>query len=424
MLSSALLLGTAFFAQGSALAQDDWDDEGDLPGAIHGFAEGAVGGRVVDNSTQPDDILLGEARFRLDLAHYGDRAELYFKGDFVADDVEGDTYIDIRQTAILLRAAGWLDIRAGRQVLTWGTGDLLFINDRFPKDFVSFFIGRADEYLKAPSNSLKTTFYSRFVNTDIVWTPVFTPDTYITGERLSYFDPSKPGRTSATETGGPLEVEEPAKLWENGEFAGRLFRNVRGYELAAYGYVGFAKQPVAFDTTTMMPTFSRLAIWGASARGNLLGGIGNIEGAYFDSYKDRDGTNPDLPNSEVRGLAGYERELVANLTTGLQYYFEWTLEYDSLLASSPAPEFAPEEIRHLITARLTQLLRQETLTLSLFVYYSLNEKDGYARPVVDYKWSDAVTATVGANLMWGDQHTFFGQLQDDSNVYARVRYSI
>jgi hypothetical protein len=378
---------------------------------------------VVDDAAQPDDILLGEARFRLDLAHYGDRADLFFKGDFVADDVAGDTYVDIRQAAILLRATRWLDVRAGRQVLTWGTGDLLFINDRFPKDFVSFFVGRADEYLKAPSNSLKATFYTSAVDIDFVWTPVFTPDTYITGERLSFFDPSIPGLTSATDMGGSLEAEEPAKLWENGQFAGRLYRTVGGYELAAYGYVGFTNQPAAFDSTAMMPTFSRLGVWGASARGNLLGGIGNIEGAYFDSYDDRNGTEPNIPNSEARWLAGYERELRANLTTGLQYYAEWTLDHDSLLANSPAPKYAPEEMRHLITLRLTQRLRQQPLTPSLFVYYSPNEKDGYARPVVDYKWSDAVTVTLGANLMWGDEHTFFGQLQDNSNVYARLRYS-
>jgi len=408
------------------LAQDDWDDwdaEDALPVEIHGFDEYAVGGRVVSDPAQPDDLIMNEARFRLDLAHYRDRAELYFKGDFVVDDITEDTYIDVRRAAVLLRAASWLDVVAGRQVLTWGTGDMLFLNDRFPKDFVSFFIGRDDEFLKAPSNSLKTTFYAAIANLDVVWTPTFTPDNYITGERLSFYSPFKPGRTSATEMGQPLDAELPAKTWENGEFAGRLFRNVSGYELAVYGYYGFWNLPTAIDTTNMTLGFAELAVWGASIRSNLLGGIGNVEGAYYDSHEDRDGSDPTMPNSQIRGLIGYERELFTDFTTALQYYVERTQDYDSLVANAIAQPFVPGEVRHLVTLRLTQRLMQQTLTLSLFGYYSPNENDGYVRPVVSRDWSDSVTVSLGANVMWGDEDTFFGQLADNTNVYFRARYS-
>jgi hypothetical protein len=423
------LIGTGAVLAGTspAAAQNDWDDWGDeseLPVEIHGFVEADVGGRVVGNPVQPDDLLLNEARFRLDLAHYRDRAELYFKGDFIADGIIDDTVIDIRRAAVLLRAAAWLDIVAGRQVLTWGTGDLLFLNDLFPKDFVSFFIGRDDEFLKAPSNSFKTTFYSKTANFDFVWTPTYTSDVYISGERLSFYIPFKPGITSATEMGGPLEATLPDKKWENGEFAARLYRNIKGWELAAYGYAGFWKQPTAIDTASMTLTFADLAVYGASVRGNVLGGIGNIEGAYYDSYKDRDGTDPFLPNSQARGLVGYERELVTDFSTGLQYYAEWTQNYDSLVANAPSSAFVTmEEVRHLLTLRLTQRLMQQTLTLSFFGYYSPNEKDGYIRPVVIRDWSDAVTITLGANFFWGDEKRFFGQLEENTNVYLRVRYS-
>ena len=66
---------------------------------------------------------------------------------------------------------------------------------------------------------------------------------------------------------------------------------------------------------------------------------------------------------------------------------------------------------------------QQTLTLSLFGYYSPNENDGYVRPVVSRDWSDSVIISLGANVMWGDEDTFFGQLADNTNVYFRARYS-
>ncbi len=408
-------LGTA----GTALAQGAGDE---LPVEIHGLVESATASRVTDDPIQTDDFVLGEVRFRLDLSHYGDRSDLSFKGDLTADALSDEVEIDIRQAAITLRAAEWLDVRAGRQVLTWGTGDLLFLNDLFPKDFVSFFIGRDDEFLKAPSNSVKFTLYSAPVNVDVVWTPIFEPDRFITGERLSFFDPSTTGLVSATTMGQPLSSILPAREFENGELAGRIFRTVGGYELSLYGYVGFTKQPLAFDPAANIAMHSRLAAYGASARGNFAGGIANVEGAYYDSADDA-GTDPHVPNSQVRGLVGYERELFANLTAGLQYYLEWVQDYDELIANSAAPQFEPDEVRHTITTRLTYRLLQETLTLSLFAFVSPSDEDTHVRPLLSYKWSDAVAIAAGANVMLGDDNTFFGQLESNSNVYLRIRYS-
>jgi hypothetical protein len=406
-----------------AQEEDDWGDEESLPIEIHGFGEAALGVRVVDDPTMADDFVLAEARFRLDLAHYSDRADLLFKGDLVADAAAGEVEIDIRQVLIALRAAKWLDMRLGRQVLTWGTGDLIFINDLFPKDFVSFFIGRADEFLKAPSNSTKFTFYTPALDVDLVWTPIFTPDVAITGERLSFFDPRTGQIESAATLGEPLDPILPPKELGNGEFAGRLYRTISGYELAAYGYVGFTKIAAAFDTASDRPTYSRLDAFGGSARGNLAGGIGNLEGGYYYSVDDKSGDDPDVPNSDVRGLAGYEREIARNFTLGLQYWLVWIQDYDELVDNSPEPEFEPPEADHTFTVRLSWLLRQQTLLLSLFTFYSPSEDDAYLRPVIEYDWSDAVKLTLGGNVLLGPDKSFFGQLENNTNVYARVRYS-
>ena len=406
-----------------AQEEDDWVDEKSLPVKIHGFGEAALGVRVVDDPTIADDFVLAEARFRLDLSHYSDRADVLFKGDLVADAVTGDVEIDIRQALVALRVAEWFDVRLGRQVLTWGTGDLIFINDRFPKDFVSFFIGRADEFLKAPSNSAKFTFYTPALNVDLVWTPIFTPDETITGERLSFFDPRTGQIESAATLGEPLDPILPPKELGNGEFAGRLYRTISGYELAAYGYVGFTKRAVAFDTAANRPTYSRLDAFGASLRGNLAGGIANLEGGYYYSVDDKSGDDPDVPNSDIRGLAGYEREVARNFTLGLQYWLVWVQDYDELIGNSPAPESEPPEANHTFTARLSWLLRQQTLLFSLFTFYSPSEDDAYLRPVIDYDWSDAVKLTLGGNVLLGPDASFFGQLKNNSNIYMRVRYS-
>ena len=411
----AFWVAAALLTAAPAAAQD--------PGVeLHGFAEFGVGARVGDDPLQPDDILLSEARVRLELAHFTDRAEFAFKSDFTADGLTEKVDVDIRQAAIILRASDWLDVRAGRQVLTWGTGDLLFLNDLFPKDFVSFFVGRDDEYLKAPANALRLTFYSSLVNLDLVVTPVFEPDRSITGERLSFFDPGTGALESATSMGGALASAQPARQLGNGELAARAFRRVGGYELALYGYLGFTKQPLAFDPVGGVATHSRLDAYGASIRGAIAGGIAHVETALYDGADDA-GDDPNVPNSQFRGLMGYERELAPDLTGGVQYYVEHVLDHDRLLAASSHPALEPSRTRHLITTRLTYRLLQQTLTASLFAFASPNDEDAYVRPSLSYAWSDALTVAGGANVMLGGDATFFGQLRRGSNVYLRSRYS-
>ena len=41
---------------------------------------------------------------------------------------------DLRMASLTFSPADWMDVRVGRQVLTWGTGDLLFLNDLFGDD--------------------------------------------------------------------------------------------------------------------------------------------------------------------------------------------------------------------------------------------------------------------------------------------------
>jgi hypothetical protein len=136
------------------------------------------------------------------------------------------------------------------------------------------------------------------------------------------------------------------------------------------------------------------------------------------------GTDPTTPNSQFRGLAGYERELFPKFQMGLQYYLEYTLKYDELQSNSLWPAYEQHEFRHLLTLRLTQFLVMDNLELSLFTFFSPDELDTYIRPRITYKIIEPLAIVVGANLMFGrHDYTFFGQLKENTNVYARLRYS-
>jgi hypothetical protein len=85
---------------------------------------------------------------------------------------------------------------------------------------------------------------------------------------------------------------------------------------------------------------------------------------------------------------------------------------------------ARDEVRHVLTLRLTQMLMNQNLMLSLFTFYSPSDNDVYIRPIVTYKMTDHWMITANGNFFAGeDDHTFFGQFRYNSNVNLGVRYS-
>ncbi len=204
--------------------------------------------------------------------------------------------------------------------------------------------------------------------------------------------------------------------------AARLYRNFGGIETALYGYNGYWKSP-AGQTATGIATFPALSVYGASVRGSIFEGIGNIEAAFYDSRDDENGTDPLIRNSEVRFLAGYEQELIPNLTGSVQYYLERMMDYGEYRENLPPGSVQKDKNRHMITVRLTKLAMNQNLELSLFNFWSPSDKDGYLRPNVSYKITDEWTASAGANIFYGQKrNTFWGQFEDNSNIYASLRY--
>ncbi|MGM0416061.1 MAG: hypothetical protein ACQEQK_03830 [Thermodesulfobacteriota bacterium] len=396
---------------------------------LNGFVDLRSGMRLQSDPYQRDAIL-NEARAQIDVSHYGPVALWKMRADAVLDEAAGEYeqdfergygILDLREANVLVTPLDFMDVKIGRQILTWGTGDLLFINDMFPKDWQSFFSGRDEEYLKAPSDAVFASMFFSWGSVDMAYMPAFEHDRYISGERISYYNPML-GRRAGDDD--PLQVKQRRSWFADDEMSLRLSRNIGSYEVAAYAYVGYWKNPKGYDPTSAHQTFPRLRTYGASVRGNAGPGLFHAEVGYYDSFDDRDGDDPLIPNSEYRLLLGYEQELRRNLSAAFQYYLEYMQDYSAYGRALPATQPARDRDRHVLTLRLTQLAMNQNLTLSLFTYWSPSDADAYLRPLVEYKATDEIKVFVGGNIFTGrDEHTFFGQFENNTNVYAGVRYS-
>ncbi|HSH00341.1 MAG TPA: hypothetical protein VLB27_09845 [candidate division Zixibacteria bacterium] len=394
---------------------------------IGGFVEGTQAVRVDKNPALGDGALdersypRSEVRAQLTGRHSGDREDLFIRVDVVSDATSTvETDVDLREAYVKLRLADWLDVKAGRQVATWGTGDLIFANDLFAKDWLAFFTGMDIAYLKPPQDLLRVSMYTHGVTIEAAASPHFTPDNLPGGTRLSVFNPFLRQTVAADQA---PEIAVPSKRLANGEVFGRIAGYQGSAEWALYGYRGFWPTPQGATMAGML-YYPRLWSAGASWRMPVGAILFHAEGAAYISEDDDNGTNPLIANSQLRGFVGAQRSLGREWTASVQYYAEFMLDHDAYLASLPSGAPAFDEVRSTVTGRLGKWMRQQTVYLSVFGYWGVTDEDWHLRPSVSYKVTDAVNWTVGASLVDGDQpHTMFGQFRDNSNVYTRLRFS-
>ncbi len=415
IVSFAVVFSAAAFGQET---EDEWGVE------VRGFALGTYAGRTtghVPSGSEGRPLLLGEERLRLDLTGWTDavEAEVQIKLDGVHDAVADDLDLDLRE-AYLDYTTGDLDFRLGRQIATWGVGDLLFVNDVFPKNWVSFFSGRPLAYLKIGIDGLRVRYSSDVLNAELLAIPRFEPDTMPTPKRFFMHD----------DYGSVANRDEelPDTTLGNTELGLRLYRKFGGFDLSAYAYRGHWRAPGQRaddpnNATRVTSIYPPLSVYGLSAQGQALGGVVSLEGGYYDSRDDRGGDDLAVANSQIRVLAGYQKQLWQDFTLGAQYYAEIMSDFGAYKRSVPAGFAVKEKYRDIVTVRLTQFLQHETWKLSLFAFYSPAENDYLLQPQASYKVSDNLSVAFGGNLFGGEKRTtFFGQFDQNDNVYMNLRY--
>lgn len=367
------------------------------------------------------EFLLAEERLRLDLTLWTDAidAEARLKLDALHDAVSRDFDVDLRE-AYLDYSTGNLDFRLGRQIATWGVGDFLFINDVFPKDWVSFFSGRPLEYLKLGVDSARVRYSNSALNLELMVMPRFKPDTLPTPRRFFLHDEF---------AGVPERIQIlPDSGLDDPEFALRLYRRIAGFDISAYAYRGYWRSPGQLPNDPDTPTqvthfFPALSVYGVSAQGQAMGGILSLEGGYYDSRDDKTGDNPAIANSQVRFLVGYQKQLLDDFTVGVQYYTEIMMDFDNYRQALLASGVPRKKYRDIVTLGLTRFLKHQTWTLSLFAFYSPAEQDYLLQPQLKYRVSDNFSTALGANVFGGENPTtFFGQFDRNDNLYLTLRY--
>lgn len=389
--------------------------------SLHGFLQGNYSAGIDKQNPDGGNFKWAEEKLQLKLDANKEPLplRLFLKADASYDHIDEETDIELREGYLDYTATKW-DMRLGRQVITWGLGDLIFINDVFPKDYEAFFSGRPMEYLKSGIDGVKIGIYPGFASFELIAIPYFETNNFPDLKRFWMFYPM-PGIVTR-------EERKPVSSLENTEFAFRVYRDIAGFDTSLYFYRGFFRQPWMMPDNAVMPTrltlfYPELAVYGVSLQGRALDGVLSLEAGYYDSRQDRKGTDPMVPNSQVKFLLGYQRQMWEDFTLGLQYYVEYMNNYSEYAKNLPLGFPRERELRELVTVRLTQFMAHQTLRLSFFSFYSPSDGDYMFNPEIKYNFSDHIWCATGSNIFGGgEEWSQFGQLDKNDNIYLQMRY--
>lgn len=355
-----------------------------------------------------------EERARLQLDASSGDWRFLAKGDFAYDHLGRQEQSELREGVVDYTAAHW-DLRVGRQIITWGLGDLVFVNDIWTKDHEAMFAGRPMEYLKRGVDAVKLGIYPEFASFDLIVASESRTSRTPDANRFHNYDPMP-------------SVTNRSTIKPNGSDIGlRIYRDIAGWDTAFYLYRGHQRTPSMRpddlnNTTQITYSYPRLSTLGISASGRFGEGVLNLEAAFYDSPTDRSGNDFAVPNAQTKWLIGYQIQPWEDTSLGFQYTADQMHDYAAYLAAQPAGFPIDQRLSQTLTARLTQSWWHQTLRFSVYASTRLHDSDSFINPELRYSFTDKVWGSLGANLFNGRASGHFGQFSRDDNLYMQMRY--
>lgn len=316
----------------------------------------------------------------------------------------------VREGYVDMTPSPYFAIRFGRQVITWGVADYLFVNDMFPKNYDAFFTGKPFDHMKEAVDALKINGLIGETETELVLSRPQRDEMPSSSRFLSAVLPGSARIEHASRHGtdGALRLATKLGRLDSSFYAG-YYRN---REAGLYAVPGNAVRWKMQPTTHV----------GASVTGNIANGIGLAELAYLATKSEPANMNPYLPGRHIKALIGYARELGQDLSMSMQYHHEYQVNYASHMQSLASMTTPAPRTRQTAYVRLHKRLLHQTMGLGVQLFAS-GDGGRYVNPFVSYSIIDGLNVEAGANWFSGPADSRYGMMKRDSNAYTSLRYS-
>jgi len=147
----------------------------------------------------------------------------------------------------------------------------------------------------------------------------------------------------------------------------------------------------------------------------VVKGFNLREEAALTLTEDWKGDDPDLNNSRVEWLFGFDRNAgLNNINLNMQAKGSYLLFTENITTADP--EYSNRYYSHMITGSLSGSFFYEILKLSLSGSWNVEDKDFLLFPEIKLTFREAVSFSLIYHLYEGDSDTLFGQFDDKDNL--------
>jgi hypothetical protein len=344
-------------------------------------------------TSQDFDYAIMQNTFDLSMEYYGENSAILVNPYFNYD-LDEDLTIDLREVYIDLYLDK-SDLRIGRQQIIWGKTDGLFITDVVsPKNLEEFLLPDFHE-IRLGVTALKWDYYSDDSTYEVVWIPVFTPNTMPDEDSI--------WNVYSKDYSGSDDDIDTSLL--NSEIFGRYSLYTSDIDLELMGGYMWDDEPTMVTSNSF--THYRNGILGGSLSTTVGDFIIRSEGAWY--------INKHITTSLEMDYLNY--------MIGIDYKInDWNLstQFMQKVYLNYQDNNYVDEWNNTVTFMANKEFFENTLLLEIFTYFEFDELNALIRPKGTYDLSDDIDLLFGANIFLGDSGTF-GQYDDNDMLYTKIK---
>ena len=321
------------------------------------------------------------------------------------------------------------DLRIGKQQVVWGKADGVFITDVVsPLNLTEFLLPDFDE-VRTGITAVKFDYYLGNHTLELIWAPIFTSTKMPSAGSIWYSQPDFPLQPTFD-----WSKSEMKPTLENSEFFVKYTALTSAIDfeiMTAYTWDDIPTMHVQkefqINPETQLPTLTginitpehhRLFLGGGSFSTEIKGIILRSEAAYYNGkyFQTEDPIAEDaiIQKDYLHYVAGLDFN-IGNVKLSTQFIQKYILDYSDLMINN--------EFDNMATFMVRYDLFRETLHLELFSYIGITNEDALIRPKISYDFDNSFSILFGANIFVGETSGQFGQYQDNSMLYFKLKYS-
>lgn len=394
-----------------ALAQEEND------GGLHVDVKGFIDTYHALRTESPNDWMASRSRVRGELTVEKGNAGMFVSANAVYNSLLKDQSGFFLREAYLYYGKSGLDIRAGRQIITWGVADAMRLTDVIsPMDFTEFLTQDYDD-IRIPVNGIRVRYTRPKWSAEAIMIPVSSFYELST-------DSDNPWAVNLPGVAVPYSINldnTPEKQFRNVEYGGRIGAYLSGVDFNLYALRTWNKMPVFRKTIAADGSLScdgeyrRMTMLGADLSVPLGKFVVRAEAAeYLGEAQDPVVNAAVVTRNSTNALIGVDWYAGNDWQLGLQYSHKYIIGKMSGISSYKNSGMA--------TVRISKNLLHNTLSISNFGYVDVANGGVYNRLYADYALTDQIHAFLGYDFFHADKGQF-AMYDYNSEVWIKLKYS-